>query len=94
MRDSIRRVVEANTAVQRQLRRERGDVESDVETLRRTVARLERERRDQQFTVRRIRKTSELQQRLEQTFPEMAASALGLTSVPGPPEIATWERVP
>jgi uncharacterized small protein (DUF1192 family) len=81
-RDSIRGVVEATTAVQNQLRRERGDVESDVETLRRTVARLEQQRREQQFTVRRIRKTSELQQRLEQTFPEMAASAWGLISVP------------
>ncbi len=81
-RDSIRRIVDANTAIQQTLERERDDREAEAALLRDSVATLERARSSAQLTVRRIRRTSDLQRRLEQTFPEMAASAWGLTTIP------------
>ena len=64
------------------LEREWDDREAEAALLRDSVATLERARRGAQLTVRRIRRTSDLQRRLEQTFPEMAASAWGLTTIP------------
>jgi hypothetical protein len=47
-----------------------------------SVAILERVREAGQLTVRHIRRTAELEARLEEAFPEMAASQWGLTTIP------------
>jgi hypothetical protein len=49
------------------------------------VRRLERARRSSALSVRRIRKTSALQARLDSTFPEMARSNWGMTTIPYEP---------
>jgi hypothetical protein len=81
-KDSIEQVVAQYSATQKQLVEQREDKEMQVTLLRDLVTHLERERKEGQLTVRRIRKTSRLQSRFEQTFPELAASQWGLTTLP------------
>ena len=81
-RDSIATVVEHATRAQARLRRER-DVESArADALRDSVTALELARAERQLTVRTIRRTADLEARIAETFPELAASPWGLTTVP------------
>jgi hypothetical protein len=81
-RDSITAVVDLSTQVQEALRSERDARTAEAAVLRDSVATLERVREARQLTVRHIRRTAELEARLEDAFPEMAASQLGLTTIP------------
>jgi hypothetical protein len=84
-KDSIQAIVTTNVAAQQVLQLTRESKEAEVTVLRDYVARLERERQASALTVRRIRKTSDLQARLDSTFPEMARSNWGFTTIPFEP---------
>ncbi len=84
-RDSIRALVAINAELQESLRKTIGRKESEAESLRDRVADLEQQRIDHALTVRNIRKTSDLEARLESTFPEMASSSWGVTKIPFEP---------
>ena len=84
-KDSIQAFVAANVAVQQSLQLNREDKEAEVTVLRDYVDLLEQQRQESALTVRRIRKTSDLQIRLESTFPEMARSNWGFTTIPFEP---------
>jgi hypothetical protein len=56
--------------------------EAEANRLRDSVAALERRRAAHQLTVRRIRTVGVLQDRLRAAFPELSASAWGLTTIP------------
>jgi len=84
-RDSIRAVVAANAEVQETLRAAQSGREAEIQVLRDHVGLLETERYHNTLTVRRLRKTSDLQRRLEETFPEMANSNWGITTIPFEP---------
>jgi hypothetical protein len=81
-KDSIEQVVARHTETQARLAEQRDEKEVQVALLRELVTHLERESRAGQLTVRRITKTSALQSRLEQTFPELAAAHWGVTNIP------------
>ncbi len=81
-RDSITAVVDSSTRVQEALRSERDARAAEAAVLRDSVATLERVREAGQLTVRHIRRTAALEARLEEAFPEMAASQWGLTTIP------------
>ncbi|MHC4109047.1 MAG: hypothetical protein ACYSTY_13290 [Planctomycetota bacterium] len=81
-RDSIANIVTANQVIQARLRRERDDSEAAAALLQDVVTVLERERKNAQLTVRTISQTAELQLRLQQTFPELAAASWGVTTLP------------
>jgi hypothetical protein len=81
-RDSIQAFVAANVAVQETLQLTRENTEAEAAVLRDDVDRLERNRQASALTVRSIRKTSDLQARLDSTFPEMARSNWGLSTIP------------
>ncbi|HSP88978.1 MAG TPA: hypothetical protein VLN45_12655, partial [Ignavibacteriaceae bacterium] len=53
----------------------------EAEVLRQEVNRLEDVRKDKQFTVRNLRKKEDLQNKFEETFPEVANSEWGVTEV-------------
>ena len=84
-KDSIQAFVAANVAVQETLQLTRENSEAEVAGLRDYVDLLERQRQESALTVRQIRKTSDLQDRLDSTFPEMARSNWGLTTIPFEP---------
>ncbi len=84
-KDSIQAFVTANTAVQESLALSREDKEAEIAVLRDHVDVLESERQTSALTVRSIRKTSDLQARLNSTFPEMARSNWGFTTIPFEP---------
>jgi hypothetical protein len=65
-RDSIQAIVAANTREQEYLLSLRDDKEAEVAILRDHVDLLERSRRESALSVRRLRKTSDLQARLEE----------------------------
>jgi hypothetical protein len=81
-RDSITAVVDSSTRVQEALRSERDARAAEAAVLRDSVATLEREREAGQLTVRELRRTGELEARLEDAFPEIAASQWGVTTIP------------
>jgi len=81
-KDSIEAIVTANRVIQARLSRERDDRQAEAATLRDVVTLLERQRHDAQLTVRTISKTADLQLRLRETFPELAAAGWGLTTLP------------
>ena len=81
-RDSIAAVVEIGTRAQERLRRERDAESARAAALRDSVTALERARAERQLTVRTIRRTADLEARIAETFPELAASPWGLTTVP------------
>ena len=84
-KDSIQAVLATNAVIQQSLALTREDKEAEVTVLRDYVDLLERQRQESALTVRRIRKTSDLQARLDLTFPEMARSNWGLTTIPFEP---------
>ena len=84
-KDSIQAFVAANVATLETLQLTRESKEAEVAVLRDYVGLLEVQRQESALTVRRIRKTSDLQARLESTFPEMARSNWGLTTIPFEP---------
>jgi uncharacterized small protein (DUF1192 family) len=84
-KDSIQAIVATNVAAQEVLQLTRESKDAEAAALRDHVDRLERERHASALTVRRIRKTSALQARLDSTFPEMARSNWGLTTIPYEP---------
>ena len=77
-RDSIQAVVAANVSVQETLTLTREHKEAEVNVLRDYVDLLEQRRSESALTVRRIRKTSDLQVRLDSTFPEIPSVTLGV----------------
>ncbi|MFC1640168.1 hypothetical protein ACFL3B_05335 [Gemmatimonadota bacterium] len=81
-KDSIQAFVSANAAVQQSLQLTRDDTEAEVAVLRDYVGLLEQQRRETALTVRSIRKTSDLQSRLDAAYPEMARSNWGITTIP------------
>ena len=84
-KDSIQAFVAANAMVQESLALSREDKEAELDVLRDYVDLLEHQRQASALTVRRIRKTSDLQAKLDSTFPEMAHSNWGVTTIPFEP---------
>ena len=80
-RDSILRVVAANDSLQAELSQVREGMQAEADRLVARIDELEAERVDDQLSVRRLRRTADLQARLESTYPEMAASRWGVTEV-------------
>lgn len=80
-RDSILAIVSLKDSLQALLGNQVKLLQSETDMLRDEVYRLEDERERNQLTVRSIRKKAELQQRLAETFPEMAMSDWGVTEV-------------
>jgi hypothetical protein len=80
-RDSLQRFVAVRDSIQGELQRTSDSLISKTDSLRKQVRELETERRGQQLSVRRLRRPQELHQRLQATFPEMAASDWGITDV-------------
>jgi seryl-tRNA synthetase len=80
-RDSIKTVVALKDSMQSVLSERVEDLDSETDRLRREVQELEEERARNQLTVRNIRKKEDLQNRLAETFPEMAESDWGVTEV-------------
>jgi hypothetical protein len=85
-RDSIQAIVAVNAELQKRLRETRDNKEAEIGMLRDHVDLLERSRRESAISVRRLRKSSDLQARLEATFPEMAHSNWGITTIPFEPD--------
>ncbi|HWP38187.1 MAG TPA: hypothetical protein VNL18_11610 [Gemmatimonadales bacterium] len=81
-RDSLVAVVERREREQAALTLRIETQEAAAVRLRDSVDALERRRAATQLTVRRIRATGALIERLRSTFPELADSAWGLTTVP------------
>ena len=81
-RDSIHQVVDWLSRQQNVLRQSAQRHASRATRLRDSVVTLEQLRQEARFTVRRLRKTEDLQARLDQVFPEMADSRWGLTTIP------------
>lgn len=81
-RDSIHQVVDWLSRQQHVLRESARRHASRATRLRDSVVTLEQLRQEARFTVRRLRKTEDLQARLDQVFPEMADSRWGLTTIP------------
>lgn len=80
-RDSIETLVAMKDSMQSVLSARVEDLNSETDRLRREVQVLEEERAENQLTVRNIRKKEDLQNRLAETFPEMAESDWGVTEV-------------
>jgi TolA-binding protein len=80
-RDSIETLVAIKDSMQNVLSARVEDLTSQTDRLRREVEILEEERAENQLTVRNIRKKEDLQNRLAETFPEMAESDWGVTEV-------------
>jgi hypothetical protein len=80
-RDSIKAVVSLKDSMQVLLTTQVKQLESETSRLRIEVQDLEEEREKNQLTVRNIRKKEDLQNRLAETFPEMAQSDWGVTEV-------------
>ena len=80
-RDSIETLVAIKDSMQNILSARVEDLTSQTDRLRREVEVLEEERAENQLTVRNIRKKEDLQNRLAETFPEMAESDWGVTEV-------------
>ena len=85
VKDSIQAFVAANARVQENLALSREDKEAEVAVLRDYVDLIEHQRQESALTVRSIRKSSDLQARLNATFPEMAHSNWGITTIPFEP---------
>ncbi len=81
MRDSLQTVVAFRDSIQKQLKEEVSARKNEAQALREQVAMLEEQRADDQLSVRNLRKKEDLQQRLRETFPEMAQSQWGVTEV-------------
>jgi hypothetical protein len=81
-RDSISAVVDSSTRVQAALRSERDTRAAEAAVLRDSVATLEHERQAGQLTVRAMRRTADLEAKLADAFPEIAASQWGVTTIP------------
>src|SRR6056297_299318 len=80
-RDSIETLVAIKDSMQNILSERVEDLTSQTDQLRSEVQALEEERAENQLTVRNIRKKEDLQNRLAETFPEMAESDWGVTEV-------------
>ena len=80
-RDTILTIAAANDSLQRELSYQRAGMEAEADRLRERITDLEAARVQEQLTVRRLRQKEDLRARLEQTFPEMAASDWGVTEV-------------
>jgi len=80
-RDSIETLVAIKDSMQNILSARVEDLTSQTDRLRSEVQVLEQERAENQLTVRNIRKKEDLQNRLAETFPEMAESDWGVTEV-------------
>jgi hypothetical protein len=80
-RDTILTIAAANDSLQRELSFQRAGMEAEADRLRGRITELEAARVEEQLTVRRLRQKEDLRARLEQTFPEMAASDWGVTEV-------------
>lgn len=80
-RDSIKAIVSLKDSLQMIMSSQVKQLESEAEHLREEVQVLEDERRENQLTVRSIRKKEDLQDRLLETFPEMAQSDWGVKEV-------------
>jgi hypothetical protein len=80
-RDSILTIVARNDSLQRELSTIRVSMEAEANQLRDRIVSLEAARVQDQLTVRSLRRTEDLQARLQTTFPEMAASRWGITEV-------------
>jgi len=81
MRDSLETVVAFRDSIEKVLNVQIDMYKDNAERLRSEVDRLEEERKEKQLSVRRLRKKEDLQKRLRDTFPEMAASQWGTTEV-------------
>jgi hypothetical protein len=80
-RDTILTIAAANDSLQRELSFQRAGMEAEADRLRERITDLEAARVQEQLTVRRLRQKEDLRARIEQTFPEMAASDWGVTEV-------------
>jgi len=80
-RDSIARVIEIANRNQFRIMRLHTYANLRIQELEDSVATLERARRDAESSVREIRKSAELEARLRETFPELAATRWGVTTV-------------
>ncbi len=81
MRDSLETVVAFRDSIEKILTLQIDMYKDEADILREHVDLLEQERKEKQLSVRRLRKKEDLQQRLRQTFPEMAESDWGITEV-------------
>jgi len=81
-RDSLVAVVHHRERQQAALTIQRETHEAEVTRLRDSVIALERRRAAAQLTVRQIRTVGALQDQLRAAFPELGASAWGLTTLP------------
>jgi chromosome segregation ATPase len=80
-RDSLRVEVANRDAQEHILQTQVSRLQSEANELRDLVDELEHERAEKQLTVRRLRRKTDLMNRLRETFPEMAASDWGVTEV-------------
>jgi hypothetical protein len=80
-RDSIMRMVALNDSLQREVNVVRTGLETEAVRLQDRIDQLEQQRGEAQLSVRRLRRKEDLQARLTQTFPEMAASQWGVTEL-------------
>jgi hypothetical protein len=80
-RDSILRVVARNDSLQAELMAVRAGFEEERGRLLAQVDSAEQRRATEQLTVRRLRRRADLQARLNQTFPEVAASDWGVREI-------------
>ncbi len=81
MKDSLQSEVKFRDSLQVQLKSEVSAHKNEAEALRDQVQMLEEKRKEEQLSVRRLRKKEDLQEKLRQTFPEMAESDWGVTEV-------------
>lgn len=80
-RDSLLFQVAERDSVEKVLQARVGNLLMEAETLRAHVAELEEIRKEMQLSVRRLRRKEDLQARLVETFPEMAAENWGVTKL-------------
>ena len=81
-RDSIRSLVAEHDRESAYLRAIRERNEQEATALRERVLQLERNRREGTLSVRELRRSADLEARFEETFPEIANSNWGITSIP------------
>lgn len=81
MRDSLQTVVAFRDSIEKILTIQIDMHKEEAQLLRDQVSLLEQERKEKQLSVRRLRKKEDLQDRLEETFPEMGAKKWGVTEV-------------
>ena len=84
-RDSSNEVLADSRELQGRLQTIREERDGEITRLHTRIQQLETQRQSSQLIIRGMRKTSELQARLAATFPEMAHSNWGVTTIPFEP---------